>query len=255
MEIIHRLRFFTLIIITLLLGLALVLSVYSTIQAFLGIQQSVIVWLKSVIYDQDKSSLDLIINLICLVILTLCSFMLYLSYSASLCSLFLSKTQGLKKALQWQIYKHFKVFMPLCSVLLITTAVIFFSIWAFNYILTISGVSLFLVVATSTFIGLNILIALIISNIHGLLQMIKMGFGTEITLDQPELELKTVENRSKSYPVNFSIIFIWTVFLALLALQLYYTNPSALLYVLFLNILSYTGIKYLKTSTYAKTVV
>lgn len=250
-----KVKSLTLLILIVLLGIGLILSINSTLEAFSGIHTGVYQWLKSLIYEEDKSFWGLFMQVTTGVLFLCLTFMFYLLFSSGLSLFFSGKSEGFMRALGWQLYKYANVFLPVVIVSTVAAALISVSIFFFNTLMTVSGISIGIVSFISTFAGLNIIFFSIFAIIFSLWLLLKFNYGTEIALNEPELNYKTIALKAKKFSVNLPLISVYLVFIAFFIMQLTKVNESTIFPLLFLNIISYAGIKYLKTSAYVKSRV
>ncbi len=249
---IHKLKNFTFLILILLLGIGFILSIYYTSNAFTAINEMVYEWVKSLVYEQEKGPSGLFMQMGTIIILCTSTFIFYLLFSSGLSILFLRKTEGFKRVLKWKLHKYKKAFIPLWAMKTIAIAFVAACVFFFNTIVTFSGISIILISFLASFALLNIITLLFISLVFSLSQIVKLNYGTEIALISPEIDNKSVETLAKSEKINIPLVSIYLFFALFLILQLLKTNEAVLLPLLLMNVISYAGIKYLKTTSYLR---
>jgi len=238
-----------------LIGTALVLAIYYTVHSFSGMQEGIIDWLKSVIYDQQNDYSGLFFQMLSIGLLSALSFLLYTLFSCGLSLVFLARPDEFKRAVQWQLYKYFHSFLPFGIVYKLTVLLLAISIIYFNVILAFLGINIGVFVFFSTFIALNLLFLLISGIFFGLWQLITLSYGTELAIVEPELRNKEIISKLKTLPVNHFMVFLYLVFIVLLIFQLSKFNEVSVLATLLLVLPGCVGIKYLKTSAFVKSYV
>jgi len=250
--VIHKLKDLTFFILIILLGIGFVLSFYYTVNSFAGFNAAVFDWLKSLIYEQEKDSSSIFLQVASIFILGVSTFVLYVLFSSGLSILFLRKTGGFKRALWWKFYKYKKAFLPLWIVKTVAIAFVGLCVFFFNAIVTFSSISIIITAFLGSFVMLNILTILLLSGVFSLSQMVKLNYGTEIALTSPEIDNKSVELLAKNEKINIPLLSIYLFFGLVLFLQMVKTDNTVFLPLLLLNVISYAGIKYLKTVSYIK---
>lgn len=267
-------------VFTILTGALLGLSIYYLLGSLSGIQQNIFEWLKSLIYEQ-KSGFELlpgaslgsqVLNIMSATFLT---FFSYMFFSFCLSFVFynfqakkynykhLNFSASLKKAIQWQFYRYNSTFMPLLIFIITGGVLSVLLVTFFNQIMFFVGFNISAVSFVSTFIALNMLLLFSIIVLYSLWNMATLSFGTEISLSEPGLDNKKILLRSKrliqTKPGNIMFLFINLIFISCLTFQFKNLDISGNIYLFtaffLFNMISYAGIKYLKTSAYINSLI
>lgn len=204
--------------------------------------------------------------------LTLFSFSLF---SSGLSSLFYSKLakkhgyekvdgrQALRKTIEWQVYRYFFTFLPLVAFGAIFGILALLGVMLFNPLMTLVGYSVGLVSLLTSFVGLNIMFFLSLAVLLTLWNFTGMVFGTEIAVSEPGLDNRTIAQRSGKIVYrseNLMLFFVYSAFVLFLVAELARMHDnipglSAFVALFLVNISVYAGIKYLKTSSYIRSLL
>jgi len=204
--------------------------------------------------------------------LTLFSFSLF---SSGLSSLFYSKLakkhgyekvdgrQALRKTIEWQAYRYFFTFLPIAAFGVIFGILALLGIMLFNPLMMLVGFSAGLVSLLASFVGLNVMFFLSLAVLLTLWNFTGMVFGTEIAVSEPGLDNRTIAQRSGKIVYrseNLLLFLAYSVFVVFLATELARMHDnipglSAFVALFLINISAYTGIKYLKTSSYIRSLL
>ena len=260
-------------------GLVFALFFYYTIVSFSGLHGNFFELLRSLIYNQDSSiwlaqQLILSLKTLNVILASLLTLFFFSLFSSGLSFLFYSilakkhdynyinPLKSLKKVVEWQLYRYSITFAPLLGFFFISGLLFFLGTAFFNLIVMMVGVNTGIVSFISSFIGFNMMFLFAFSGLITLWCLMSFCFGAEIAVSEPELDNKTIALRSKrlafAVPENYILFAIYALFGILLVMQLKmvdvlnFRNFEAFFV---FNILSFAGLKYLKTSAYINSLL
>lgn len=170
----QKLKKIPLFLLILLFGVGFVLSLYYAVQSFSGIQEGILGWLKSLIYEQHKNYLWLFWQVVKVISLCASAFVLYILFLSGLGVVFSENIEGFKNAVIRKFHNYSRALRPVMIVNAIATLILAASIMFFDTIIAVSGVSLVAVTFISAFIGLNIVLFVAIATVFSLWQLVRL---------------------------------------------------------------------------------
>ncbi len=269
----YHLRISNFILIT---GLIFGLFFYYTLISLSGLQGSVSEALEILIFKQDSSfglypQIVLSLKVVNVFLGSLLSLFFFSLFSSGMSAFFynlLAKKHGyekvnleetLKKIIDWQSYRYFKVLWPLGIYFITLSVFIILGSTFFNFIVSVIGINLSITSFIITFLGLNFMFLFVLALLFSLWNHLNMSFGTEIIVSEPEITNKNAALRSKRLIFtsgrNILLFLTFMIFISIVGKQLLIFDIQEIktFFIFFaLNCLGYAGIKYLKTSAYIK---
>ena len=190
------------------------------------------------------------------------SFLFYNIQARKYCYNYIKPANALKKVFEWQVYRYSVSIAPLLGFFLVAGLFFFLGTTFFNFIVALVGINSGVISFISAFISFNMMFLLAFSVLISLWNLINFCFGTEIAISEPELDNKTIALRSKriafAVQENLILFSIFALFGILLVMQLSMVdviNFRNFEGVFVFNIVSFAGLKYLKTSAYINSLL
>lgn len=260
-------------------GALFALLSYHTLSSMTEFKYDIIDFLKTLIYNEQNkiefiSKITILLKLLNIFLLFLLVLFSFSMFSSGLTGFFypvLAEKYGyeknslkktIKKITEWQIYKNLNILFPFLGFIFIFSFLIFIGTIFFNTFISVLGANTGLIFFTLSFTGFNLMFFLSLVIIFTIRKIINSGFGAEIAVSEPEIQNNAIFLRSKKFiyseKSNFFLISVYGLFLILILIQVKNLNLLDLkVFSTFFafNCISYTGLKYIKTRAYIKSLL
>ncbi|EKE04401.1 MAG: hypothetical protein ACD_20C00084G0021 [uncultured bacterium] len=173
------------------------------------------------------------------------------------------------RTINWNVYRLILILKPPMVISIVSLTLFLSGILFFNWFLSLAGISLGATVFVSILVAISLLFGFIASFILSIWHFIISAFGMEIAISEPGLSNKVIRARSEK------LVFVKRENIALFALGLFFVfllfaqfisvivngdilnseNIFSVLLIILLDIAFYVGLRYMKASCYANSLL